>query len=72
MTGTLVGMLPLPPPLHLGGLHAHEQVLVAVLAFGPFVVLAVVVAVVRRRDRAADRAAERDDEPPARDGQRDR
>lgn len=37
-------------PLHLGDLHAYEQLLVAVIAFGPFVVLAVVVALTRRRD----------------------
>jgi hypothetical protein len=37
-------------PLHLGGLHPFEQVLVYALAFGPFAVLAVVVYVVRKRD----------------------
>jgi hypothetical protein len=37
-------------PEHLGALHPYEQVLVLLLAFGPFVVLACVVAVVRRRD----------------------
>lgn len=36
--------------LHLGPLHAHEKLLVAVVALGPFVVLFVVVYVVRRRD----------------------
>ena len=36
--------------MHLGELHAYEKLLVAVIAFGPFVALAVVVAVVRRRD----------------------
>ncbi|MFP5253204.1 MAG: hypothetical protein ACLGH4_05360 [Actinomycetes bacterium] len=36
-------------PLHLGELHTYEQVLVAAIALGPFVVLAVVVAVQRRR-----------------------
>ena len=30
-------------PVHLGDLHAYETVLLAILAFGPFVVLAVVV-----------------------------
>ena len=35
---------------HLGALHPYEHVLVLLLAFGPFVLLAVVVAVVRRRD----------------------
>ena len=43
-------------PLHLGELHAYEQWLVAVIAFGPFVVLGIVVYVVRRRDG--------DDDPP--------
>lgn len=37
-------------PLHLGNLHAYETALLALLAFGPFVVLAVVVVVMRRRD----------------------
>ena len=36
--------------LHLGELHAYEQWLVALIAFGPFVVLGIVVYVVRRRD----------------------
>lgn len=39
-----------PLPLHLGSLHTYETVLLALLAFGPFVVLAVVVFVIRRRD----------------------
>lgn len=39
-------------PEHMGALHPYEHVLVLLLAFGPFVLLAVVVAVVRRRDRA--------------------
>jgi hypothetical protein len=39
-------------PLHLGALHPFEQLLVALVAFGPFVVLFVVVYVVRRRDIA--------------------
>jgi hypothetical protein len=38
-----------PLPLHLGALHAYEQALVLLLAFGPFVVLGVVVAIQRRR-----------------------
>jgi hypothetical protein len=37
-------------PMHLGDLHAYETALLALLAFGPFVVLAVVVVVMRRRD----------------------
>lgn len=45
-----------PPflPLHLGALHAYETVLLAILAFGPFVVLAVVVLILRRRDIASE------------------
>lgn len=43
--------------LHLGALHAYEKALVFVLAFGPFVALAVVVSVVRRRDIAREEAA---------------
>ncbi len=38
------------PVLHAGPLHPIEQVLVLLLAFGPFVVLAVVVIRARRRD----------------------
>ena len=37
--------------LHLGALHPAEKALTLALAFGPFVVLAVVVAVRRRSDR---------------------
>ena len=40
----------LPVVQHLGGLHPFELVLVVLLAFGPFVVLALVVARQRRRD----------------------
>lgn len=38
--------------LHLGALHPIEKGLTLVLAFGPFVVLAVVIAVRRRQDAA--------------------
>lgn len=41
-------------PLHFGSLHAYETALLALLAFGPFVVLAVVVVVMRRRDAEGD------------------
>jgi hypothetical protein len=41
-------------PGHLGGLHPIETVLVALLAFGPFVALAVVVYLQRRRDDSED------------------
>ena len=46
-------------PLHLGELHAYEQWLVALIAFGPFVLLGVVILVRRRQDRLAD---DRDDQ----------
>jgi hypothetical protein len=42
--------------LHMGALHPYERLLVLVLAFGPFVVLAAVVYVVRRRDIAREEA----------------
>ncbi len=42
----LVGVV----PQHMGALHPVEQVLVALIAFGPFVVLAFVVRHQRRRD----------------------
>ena len=32
-----------PSPFHLGGLHPVEQVLMLVLAFGPFVLLGLVI-----------------------------
>ena len=44
------------PALHMGALHPYERLLVLLIAFGPFVVLAVVVYVVRRRDIAAEDA----------------
>jgi cytochrome c-type biogenesis protein CcmH/NrfF len=37
-------------PLHLGSLHPYEQALTLLLAFGPFVLLAVVVVLRRRQD----------------------
>ncbi len=43
-------MIHLTAALHMGALHPYEQALVALVAFGPFVVLFVVVYVVRRRD----------------------
>ena len=45
-------------PAHLGVLHPVEQLLVLLLAFGPFVVLGVVVVLRRRRAEA-----EQPDEP---------
>ena len=46
-------------PLHMGALHSYEKVLVALLAFGPFVVLAFVVHVVRKRDIAEEEQEDR-------------
>ena len=46
---------------HLGQLHAWEQVLVALLAFGPFILLGIVVVVVRRRDIADEEASQPED-----------
>jgi hypothetical protein len=41
-------------PQHMGSLHPIESVLVAVLAFGPFVALGIVVYLQRRRDDNED------------------
>ena len=41
-------------PLHLGGLHPFEQALVFGLAFGPFLVLALVVYFARKRHARED------------------
>jgi hypothetical protein len=41
-------------PLHMGALHSYEKLLVALIAFGPFVVLIAVVYAVRRRDLAEE------------------
>jgi hypothetical protein len=57
--GGVITMAPFVP-MHFGSLHAYETVLLAVLAFGPFLVLAVVVIVLRRRDIAS----EDQDQPP--------
>ena len=56
-------------PLHMGALHPFEQLLVLLVAFGPFVLLAVVV-LVRRRQDARDDA--RSDARQRDQGQRDR
>jgi len=50
------GTMTVVPALHMGALHPVEQLLVILIAFGPFVVLAVVVYVVRRRDVAEEEA----------------
>ena len=43
---------------HLGGLHPIEQVLVYLLAFGPFLVLAAVMIRIRRREAAEEKRGE--------------
>lgn len=40
--------------LHLGALHPVEKVLTLLLAFGPFLVLAVVIAVRRHREGSVE------------------
>lgn len=47
---TLPWLVPHLGALHLGALHPIEQYLVFGLAFGPFLVLAVVIAVQRHRE----------------------
>jgi hypothetical protein len=47
-------------PMHMGALHPVEQALVLLVAFGPFVVLAVVVAIRRRSEHDDD-----DSDPPS-------
>ena len=58
--------------LHLGALHPVERLLVLLVAFGPFLVLAVVVYVVRRRDIAEEEreGGTASGRPPARPGRR--
>ena len=51
-------------PLHLGPLHPVEQWLTLLLAFGPFVLLAIVIVVRRRQDAREDTREE--DLPPDR------
>jgi hypothetical protein len=38
-------------PMHMGVLHPYELVLTLLLAFGPFVALAIVIGVRRRQDQ---------------------
>jgi Na+-translocating ferredoxin:NAD+ oxidoreductase RnfE subunit len=65
--GTIEAMSLPVLPLHMGALHPFEQLLVMLLAFGPFVALGIVIAVRRRQDRREEQLA-RDQ----RQGQRDR
>lgn len=41
-------------PMHMGALHPLEQALVLLVAFGPFVVLAIVVVIRRGSSRDDD------------------
>lgn len=50
----------LPVPLHMGALHAYEQVLTVLLAFGPFVVLWLVLRWRRKQDAATEPEPRRD------------
>ncbi|MGH3330287.1 MAG: hypothetical protein ACRDPJ_03180 [Nocardioidaceae bacterium] len=52
-------------PLHLGSMHAYETALVALLAFGPFVVLVFVVLLIQRRDQAEEPEPEQHEDPAA-------
>ncbi|GAA1476433.1 hypothetical protein GCM10009623_08790 [Nocardioides aestuarii] len=49
-------------PMHLGALHGVEQALTIGLAFGPFVLLALVI-LVRRRQDARDTGADEQEQP---------
>ncbi len=50
-------LIPLLAVMHLGRLHAYEQIAVLTIAFGPFVVVGVVVAVLRRRAVTQERGS---------------
>jgi len=60
-------------PLHFGSLHPYEQALTLLLAFGPFVLLAIVVVVRRRHDDRSEQGPEqRPGESDGRAAQRER
>jgi hypothetical protein len=44
--------------LHLGPLHPVERILTLVLAFGPFVLLALTIWITRRRNSSEDEVEE--------------
>jgi hypothetical protein len=56
MVATMTDLPGAPVPLHMGALHPVEQLVVLVVAFGPFLVLFVVVYVARRRAIAEEEA----------------
>jgi hypothetical protein len=47
-------VIPLLIPEHMGQLHAYEQLIVLVLAFGPLLLLAVTIRIARRRAEHED------------------
>ena len=49
--------------LHLGDLHPYEKALTLVLAFGPFLLLALVAVLRGRQDRREEQAEEHAQEP---------
>lgn len=55
-------MTPLLLPLHFGHLPLWQQLLVLLIAFGPFLVLGAVVFVVRRQDLTAEQEPEAGDD----------
>ncbi len=50
-------LLPRVAPWHLGQLHGYENLLALLLAFGPFLILAVVIVLRRREDDEDDVSA---------------
>lgn len=49
---------------HMGPLHPHEHLLVYLLAFGPFLLLALTIWISRRRNAAEDAETEETDVDP--------
>jgi Ca2+/Na+ antiporter len=54
--GAVMLTVPFLYPMHFGHLPWWQQLLVLLLAFGPFLILGVVVYVVRQKDIAAEEA----------------
>ena len=53
-------------PLHFGHLPLWQQLLVVLIAFGPFLILGAVVLVVRRQDLAAQQQGQADEDASGR------
>jgi hypothetical protein len=49
-------------PLHFGHLPLWQQLLVVLIAFGPFLILGAVVLVLRRQDLAAEQEGHTDED----------